>query len=59
MIATLPYINDTSAPITEGKMVQGIELPTGGTIPASGRISGMHIFAPLSATGAPLTGPAT
>jgi beta-galactosidase len=53
----------TSAPITEGKTVQGIELPSGGTIPASGRISGMHIFAlaigPLSATGAPLTGPAS
>jgi beta-galactosidase len=57
------YVFHTSAPITEGKTVQGIELPTGGTIPASGRISGMHIFAlaigPLSATGAPLTGPAS
>ena len=57
------YVFYTSAPITEGKTVQGIQLPSGGTIPASGRISGMHIFAlaigPLSATGTPLTGPSS
>jgi beta-galactosidase len=57
------YVFYTSAAITEGKTVQGVALPTGGTIPASGRITGMHIFAlaigPLSATGTPLTGPAS
>jgi beta-galactosidase len=57
------YVFYTSAPITAGKTVQGIELPTGGTTPISGRISGMHIFAlaigPLSASGTPLTGPAS
>jgi beta-galactosidase len=57
------YIFYTSAPITEGKTVQAVTLPTGGTVPASGRISGMHIFAlgigPLSATGTPVSGPAS
>ncbi|MFZ0217866.1 MAG: NEW3 domain-containing protein, partial [Candidatus Dormiibacterota bacterium] len=33
------------APITAGKPVRAVTLPTGGTIPASGRISGMHVFA--------------
>jgi hypothetical protein len=53
------YVFYTSAPLTAGKTVQGITLPAGGTIPASGRISGMHIFArgigPLNATGQPVS----
>jgi beta-galactosidase len=53
------YVFYTSAPLTAGKTVQGITLPAGGTIPASGRISGMHIFAlgtgPLNAMGEPLS----
>jgi len=52
------YIFYTSAPLTAGKTVQAITLPSGGTVPASGRISGMHIFAlaigPLNALGQPL-----
>ena len=52
------YVFYTSAPLTAGKTVQAITLPAGGKIPASGRISGMHIFAlaigPLNARGQPL-----
>jgi beta-galactosidase len=52
------YIFYTSAPLRAGKTVQAITLPKGGNIPASGRISGMHIFAlaigPLNARGQPL-----
>jgi len=51
------YVFYTSAPLTPGKTVQAVTLPAGGTIPASGRISGMHIFAlgigPLNALGQP------
>jgi beta-galactosidase len=53
------YVCYTSAPLAPGKTVQAVTLPAGGTIPASGRISGMHIFAlgigPLNALGQPLT----
>jgi beta-galactosidase len=52
------YVFYTSAPLTAGKPVQAVTLPTGGTVPASGRISGIHVFAlaigPLTATGQPL-----
>jgi beta-galactosidase len=52
------YVFCTSAPLTAGKTVQAVTLPTGGTVPASGRISGLHVFAlaigPLTATGQPL-----
>jgi len=51
------YVFFTSAPLTAGKTVRAVTLPAGGTIPASGRISGMHIFAigigPLNALGQP------
>jgi hypothetical protein len=51
--------NVTSAPLTAGKTVQAVTLPPGGTVPASGRISGMHIFGlgigPLNAEGQPVT----
>jgi beta-galactosidase len=53
------YIFYTSAPITAGKTVRAVTLPSGGTVPASGRISGIHIFAlaigPLNAEGQPRT----
>jgi beta-galactosidase len=39
------YVFYTSAPLTAGKPVQAVTLPTGGTVPASGRISGIHVFA--------------
>jgi beta-galactosidase len=39
------YVFYTSAALTPGKTVQAVTLPSGGTIPASGRISGIHIFA--------------
>jgi beta-galactosidase len=52
------YVFYTSAPLKAGKTVQAITLPAGGSTPASGRISGMHIFAlaigPLNARGQPL-----
>jgi beta-galactosidase len=47
-----------SAPLKAGKTVQAVTLPAGGTIPASGRITGMHVFAlaigPLDPRGEPL-----
>ncbi|HSZ43615.1 MAG TPA: glycoside hydrolase family 2 TIM barrel-domain containing protein [Trebonia sp.] len=53
------YVFYTSAPLTAGKTVQAVTLPAGGIVPASGRISGMHIFAlaigPLNADGQPVT----
>jgi beta-galactosidase len=53
------YIFYTSAPLTAGKTVQAITLPTGGSIPSSGRITGQHIFAlgigPLNASGQPIS----
>jgi hypothetical protein len=52
------YVFYTSAPLTAGKTVEAITLPAGGTTPASGRISGIHVFAlavgPLNARGQPL-----
>jgi beta-galactosidase len=52
------FVFYTSAPLTAGKTVQAITLPAGGTTPAGGRISGIHIFAlavgPLNARGQPL-----
>jgi beta-galactosidase len=39
------YVFYAGVPITPGKTVQAVSLPTGGSIPASGRITGMHIFA--------------
>jgi len=54
------YVFYAGVPITAGKTVQAVTLPSGGSIPASGPISGLHIFAlgigPLSAQGIPLTG---
>jgi beta-galactosidase len=54
------YVFYAGVPLTAGKTVQAVTLPSGGTVPASGRISGLHVFAlgigPLSATGTPLTG---
>jgi beta-galactosidase len=38
------YIFCATVPITAGKTVQAVTLPTGGSIPASGRITGMHVF---------------
>jgi len=67
VIATLPYLNNAgqrqqtgyvfyaSARLDPAKTVQAITLPAGGTTPASGKITGMHIFAlgvgPLTAKG--------
>lgn len=70
VVATLPYLNNAStgtahqqtgyvfyasARLDPAKTVQAITLPAGGTTPASGPISGMHIFAlgvgPLNADG--------
>jgi hypothetical protein len=57
------YVFYAAVPITSGKTVQGVTLPSGGSIPVSGPISGLHIFAlgigPLSAQGIPLTGVAS
>jgi hypothetical protein len=39
------YVFYAGVPITSGKTVKAVSLPTGGSIPASGRITGMHIFA--------------
>jgi beta-galactosidase len=53
------YVFYTSAPLAAGKTVQAVTLPAGGTTPASGRISGLHVFAlgigPLTGLGQPLT----
>jgi beta-galactosidase len=54
------YVFYAAVPITSGKTVQAVTLPSGGSMPVSGLISGMHIFSlgigPLSAQGTPLTG---
>lgn len=39
------YVFYTSVPITAGKTVAAVTLPAGGSIPASGRITGIHVFA--------------
>jgi hypothetical protein len=39
------YIFYTGVPISAGKTVRAVTLPTGGAIPSSGRITGMHVFA--------------
>ncbi|MBO0889799.1 MAG: hypothetical protein J2P14_02715 [Acidothermales bacterium] len=39
------YVFYVQAPITPGKTVRAVTLPTGGSNPASGRITGMHVFA--------------
>jgi beta-galactosidase len=39
------YVFYTSAPLAAGKTVQAVTLPSGGTVPASGRINGIHVFA--------------
>jgi beta-galactosidase len=57
------YVFYAAVPITSGQTVQAVTLPSGGSIPVSGPISGLHIFAlgigPLSAQGIPLTGVAS
>jgi beta-galactosidase len=54
------YIFYAAVPITSGKTVQAVTLPSGGSIPASGLISGLHIFSlgigPLSDQGIPPAG---
>ena len=39
------YVYYAAVPITAGKAVRAVSLPTGGSIPTGGRITGMHIFA--------------
>ena len=39
------YVFYAAVPITPGKTVHAIALPPGGNIPASGRITGLHVFA--------------
>jgi beta-galactosidase len=39
------YIFCAAVPFATGKTVQAVTLPTGGSIPSSGRITGMHVFA--------------
>jgi NPCBM-associated, NEW3 domain of alpha-galactosidase len=39
------YVFCATVPIVAGKTVQAVTLPTGGSIPSSGRITGMHVFA--------------
>ena len=57
------YVFYAAVPITSGRTVQAVTLPGGGSIPGSGPISGLRIFAlgigPLSALGIPLTGAAS
>jgi hypothetical protein len=57
------YVFFAAVSITSGKTVQAVTLPSGGSIPVSGPISGLHIFAlgigPLSTLGIPLTGDAS
>jgi len=57
------YVFYAAVPITSGRTVQAVTLPGGGSIPVSGPISGLRIFAlgigPLSALGIPLTGDAS
>jgi hypothetical protein len=57
------YVFYAAVPITSGRTVQAVTLPSGGSNPVSGPISGLRIFAlgigPLSALGTPLTGDAS
>jgi beta-galactosidase len=57
------YVFYAAVPITSGQTVQAVTLPSGGSIPPGGPVSGLHIFAlgigPLSALGIPLTGVAS
>jgi beta-galactosidase len=39
------YVFYVGVPITPGKTVRAVTLPAGGSIPSSGRITGMHVFA--------------
>ena len=39
------YVYYTGVPLSPGKTVRAITLPAGGSTPATGRISGMHVFA--------------
>jgi hypothetical protein len=54
------YVFYAGVPISPAKTVQAVTLPSGGSIPASGPVTGMHIFAlgigPLPAEGMPLSG---
>jgi len=47
------------APLTAGKTVQAVTLPSGGSAPSGGRVTGLHIFAlaigPLDAEGQPIS----
>lgn len=39
------YVYFASVPLTPGRTVRAVTLPAGGSIPDSGRITGMHVFA--------------
>lgn len=39
------YVFYAGVPVTRGKTLKAVSLPMGGSIPATGRISGMHVFA--------------
>lgn len=39
------YVFYAGVPLTPGKTVRAVTLPAGGSVPSSGRISGLHLFA--------------
>ena len=39
------YVFFAAIPITPGKTVKSVTLPSGGSIPPTGRVTGMHVFA--------------
>jgi beta-galactosidase len=39
------YLFGVTVPVTAGAAVQAVALPTGGSNPSSGRVSGIHVFA--------------